>query len=228
MSPTKGPHLSQTDVRSNAGSAEPRHLYGTGYGADRANNLCDYVWGPVLRRLAGLPAGSRVLDAGCGNGHFARELRERGLSVCGLDLEESGVLQARRLCPDIRFAVASVYDDIRALFGQEFDAVISLEVIEHLYDPRMFIRRIRECLSVGGLLVLSTPYHGYLKNLLIALTGKFDAHVSPLWDGGHIKFWSPRTLCALLEEGGFRFQTLDGAGRVPYLWKSMIITCKAI
>jgi 2-polyprenyl-3-methyl-5-hydroxy-6-metoxy-1,4-benzoquinol methylase len=96
-------------------------------------------------------------------------------------------------------------------------------VIEHLYDPRTFIRRVQECLRPGGVLVLSTPYHGYLKNVFIALSAKFDAHVEPLWDGGHIKFWSRSTLTALLEEMGFRVAGFVGVGRIPYLWKSMVL-----
>jgi len=203
-------------------TTQPRHRYGTGYGAAKADGTDAYLWRPVLGQLAPLPGGGRVLDAGCGNGFFAKQLRERGFDVVGMDLEESGVEHARKLCPDVHFEVASVYDDIAARFGQ-FDAVVSLEVIEHLYDPRAFVRRVRECLRPAGLFILSTPYHGYLKNLLIALGGKFDAHVSPLWDGGHIKFWSRRTLTRLLEEEGFRVDAFIGAGRLPGLWKSMIL-----
>ena len=47
------------------------------------------------------------------------------------------------------------------------------------------------------------PHHGNLKNCAFALSGKLDAHFSALWDGGHIKFWSRRTLTALLQEAGF-------------------------
>jgi 2-polyprenyl-6-hydroxyphenyl methylase/3-demethylubiquinone-9 3-methyltransferase len=108
--------------------------------------------------------------------------------------------------------------------GGLFDAVVALEVVEHLYDPRAFAGRVHECLRPGGTFILSTPYHGYMKNLLIALCGKFDAHVSPLWDGGHIKFRSRKTLTALLEEAGFRPAAFVGAGQLPYLWKSMILT----
>ncbi len=201
------------------------HRYGTGYGAAKANDTDAYLWPPVLRQLAALPAGSRVLDAGCGNGYFAKHLREQGYDVVGTDLEESGVANARKLCPQVRFEVASVYDDLAARFGK-FDAVVALEVIEHLYDPRVFVGRVRECLRPGGRFILSTPYHGYLKNLAIALSGKFDAHMTPLWDGGHIKFWSRRTLTTLLEEKGFRVEAFVGAGRLPYLWKSMILTAR--
>jgi 2-polyprenyl-6-hydroxyphenyl methylase/3-demethylubiquinone-9 3-methyltransferase len=72
--------------------------------------------------------------------------------------------------------------------------VISLEVVEHVYAPRSFAATIFDLLEPGGIAVLSTPYHGYLKNLAIAALNGFDKHVNPLWDYGHIKFWSQRTL----------------------------------
>jgi 2-polyprenyl-3-methyl-5-hydroxy-6-metoxy-1,4-benzoquinol methylase len=206
-------------------SMPQRHIYGTGYSAEKADSADAYLWPPVLRDLSSLPEGSRVLDAGCGNGFFANHLQNRGFDVVGLDSEESGITHARRLCPNLRFEVASVYDDLASLFGTQFDAVVSLEVIEHLIDPRAFVARVRECLRPGGKFILSTPYHGYLKNLLIALCGRFDAHVDPLWIGGHVKFWSRKTLTALLNEQGFQVDSFIGAGRLPGLWKSMILTC---
>jgi 2-polyprenyl-3-methyl-5-hydroxy-6-metoxy-1,4-benzoquinol methylase len=202
-----------------------RHLYGTGYSAEKADRADAYLWSPVLRELSYLPAGSRVLDAGCGNGFFAKQLHDKGYDIVGLDSEESGITHARRLCPDVRFEVASVYDDFAGLFGTQFDAVVSLEVIEHLFDPRTFVARVQECLRPDGKFILSTPYHGYLKNVLIALCGRFDAHVDPLWIGGHVKFWSRKTLTALLNEKGFHVDSFIGAGRLPGLWKSMILTC---
>lgn len=206
-------------------SLSSRHLYGTGYGPQNLSCIDAYVWQPVLQMLGTLPAGSVILDAGCGNGYFTRLLSQRGFDVVGVDWEESGIVHARELFPHVRFEVASVYDDLSILFSRHFDAVVSLEVIEHLYDPRTFAARIRQCLRPSGTFILSTPYHGYLKNLLIALGGRFDRHVSPLWDGGHIKFWSRATLTSLLEESGFGVDAFVGAGRLPYLWKSMI--CRA-
>jgi 2-polyprenyl-6-hydroxyphenyl methylase/3-demethylubiquinone-9 3-methyltransferase len=182
-----------------------------------------YLWPRVFQELATLPVGSQILDAGCGNGTFAKELVVRHFNVCGVDLEESGVAIARALCPECRFEVFSLYDDVGACFGHHFDAVVSLEVVEHLYDPRAFVARVFECLRPGGTFIVSTPYHGYLKNLLIAAVGKFDRHVSPLWDGGHIKFWSRKTLTALLKEKGFHVTGFHGAGRLPLLWKSMLL-----
>ncbi|HEY5552108.1 MAG TPA: hypothetical protein VIK52_09475 [Opitutaceae bacterium] len=62
-----------------------------------------------------------------------------------------------------------------------------------------------------------------MKNLVLSLTDRWDDHLSPFWDGGHIKFWSRKTLTRLLEEEGFRVTGFIGAGRVPCLWMSMIM-----
>lgn len=206
--------------------SHPRHLFEV-YTSSEPGHADAYIGEAVMRRLKGVPAGGRVLDAGCGNGHFTNRLSVAGFDAMGIDLAGSGIDLANKSFTGLRFATASVYDDLLKLFGHKFDAVVSLEVIEHLYDPRAFLRRIRECLKPGGTLILSTPYHGYAKNLLIALTNKFDWHMTALWDGGHIKFWSRRTLSSLLNEAGFRVDSFDGAGGVPFVWKSMVISATA-
>jgi len=58
--------------------------------------------------------------------------------------------------------------------------------------------------------------------LAMAATGKLDNHFTALWDNGHIKFWSFRTLGQLLTEAGFRSIAFRRVGRVPALAKSMI------
>jgi 2-polyprenyl-6-hydroxyphenyl methylase/3-demethylubiquinone-9 3-methyltransferase len=185
-----------------------------------------YLWPPVMRRLASLPKGSAILDAGCGNGWLAKTLADQGFEVCGIDLQESGIDHARRLDPRCRFALASVYDDYEPLFERQFDAVVSLEVIEHLYDPSAFVKRVFQALRPGGLFVLTTPYHGWLKNVLVAVGGKHDQHFNPLGCGGHIKFWSPATLGKLLADHQFQVLGYEGAGRLPYLWKSMVFAAR--
>ncbi len=101
-----------------------------------------------------------------------------------------------------------------------------MEVVEHVYDPKAFAAGIVKLLKPGGRLLLTTPYHGYLKNLAIALAGRFDRHVAPLWNGGHIKFWSRTTLSQLLMDSGLIDVRFEGVGRVPYFWKSMVLTAR--
>jgi 2-polyprenyl-6-hydroxyphenyl methylase/3-demethylubiquinone-9 3-methyltransferase len=104
--------------------------------------------------------------------------------------------------------------------------VLSLEVIEHVYAPRQFAKRIYDLLEPGGVAIISTPYNGYLKNLAIALLGETDRHYTVLWDNGHIKFWSVKTLGRLLAEAGFQDIKFLRVGRIPALAKSMIATAR--
>ena len=100
--------------------------------------------------------------------------------------------------------------------------MISLEVVEHVYAPRDYARTLFDPVEPGGAAIISTPYHGYLKNLALAVTGTMDAHFTALWDHGHIKFWSIPTLTTLLLEAGFETPRFERVGRVPPLAKSMI------
>jgi 2-polyprenyl-6-hydroxyphenyl methylase/3-demethylubiquinone-9 3-methyltransferase len=78
----------------------------------------------------------------------------------------------------------------------------------------------------GGTAILSTPYHGYWKNLALALTGRMDKHFTALLDHGHIKFWSTETLGELLREVGFIDIHFERVGRIPPLAKSMIVIAR--
>ena len=78
----------------------------------------------------------------------------------------------------------------------------------------------------NGHLILTTPYHGYLKNLAISLLNGWDRHFMAHRDGGHIKFWSTKTLNKLLQSYGFSDLKNIGVGRVPYLRKGFITVAK--
>jgi 2-polyprenyl-6-hydroxyphenyl methylase/3-demethylubiquinone-9 3-methyltransferase len=112
-------------------------------------------------------------------------------------------------------------------FGEgSFDAIVSAEVVEHLYSPRDLTQSAFRLLKGGGILILTTPYNGYLKNVVLSVTGTMDRHWTALWDGGHIKFWSWTTLRCLLAEAGFITPEFHGAGRLPFLWKSMVVRAR--
>lgn len=183
-----------------------------------------YLLPVVLSLISGY---DRVLDVGCGNGSFTAQLAEHGHDVVGVDPSPDGIRIAQAAYPHLRFEILEARGKMLAVLDQEpFDAVVSLEVVEHVYDPLAWAISCRAALRDGGLLVCSTPYHGYMKNLAIALIGGFDKHWDPLFAGGHIKFWSRRTLLNLLERADLVPEKFVGAGRLPYLWKSMVVTAR--
>jgi 2-polyprenyl-3-methyl-5-hydroxy-6-metoxy-1,4-benzoquinol methylase len=178
----------------------------------------------VLGFAGKLMPGPRVLDVGCGNGFLCAEFLRRGCKVVGIDLSGQGIEVARRNHAGARFEMLPADARILENLGEDpFDVVVSTEVVEHLYAPRQWAKGCFAAVKRGGTFICTTPYHGYFKNLAIAVLGKCDAHANPLWDGGHIKLWSKRTLIRLLTETGFRNFQFRGVGRMPGLWKTMVV-----
>ena len=179
-----------------------------------------YLVPEILRIIRGEGA-KRVFDLGCGNGFVADLLEKHGYDVTGVDPSDDGIRLARQYYPHLKLHKGSAYDDLAGTYGT-YPIVISLEVVEHVYDPRSYSATLYSLVGDGGVAVISTPYHGYWKNLALALAGQMDRHYSPLWDHGHIKFWSIDTLRQLLREAGFKSIQFRRVGRIPSLAKSMI------
>jgi 2-polyprenyl-3-methyl-5-hydroxy-6-metoxy-1,4-benzoquinol methylase len=168
-----------------------------------------------------------ILDLGCGNGYLVNYLVKQGYNAYGTDASEKGIAIAKETNPD-RFFVQDLSSEVlpSQLHHIPFDTIISTEVIEHLYNPEAFINFCKQQLNPGDELIISTPYHGYLKNLMLSIFNKWDSHLDPLWLGGHIKLWSKKTLTNALTNAGFTIINFRGCGRIPYFWKSMIIKAR--
>jgi 2-polyprenyl-3-methyl-5-hydroxy-6-metoxy-1,4-benzoquinol methylase len=199
------------------------------YSDNLATHAHQYLTQPIFQLLANNAPGN-ILDLGCGNGALVNLLLDEGFEAYGTDASEQGITIAKKRHAN-RFALQNLDHEglPDSLTSLSFNTIISTEVIEHLYDPRAFIDFCKKILIKnpdGGQIILSTPYHGYLKNLSLAIAGKWDSHANPLWDGGHIKLWSRETLGKLLQEKGFVVTDFIGCGRIPYLWKSMVICAR--
>jgi len=197
------------------------------FGWKTADPKADHMYTlPAILKL--IPRGKmKILDTGCGNGFIASRLSELGHEVCGIDVSRDGIEISRKAYQNIRFEVFSVYDDLRSIV-EEVDVVLSAEVIEHLYYPKSFLKNIYSSIRPGGCLIITTPYHGYIKNLALSLFNYWDKHHTADWEGGHIKFFSETTLSRLLKECGFTAIIFKNAGRVRWLWKSMVCRARKI
>ena len=196
-----------------------------GYKDAAPGHMHQYFMAKVLALAGALPEGTRVLDVGCGNGFACGEFLKLGWKVVGIDLSEQGIAVARQTYPSGRFELLEADDHVLERLREDpFDLVVSTEVVEHVYAPRLYARGAFNALKAGGRFICTTPYHGYLKNLALSLVNKWDSHADPLWDGGHIKLWSRRKLSDLLTETGFINLQFLGAGRLPLLWKTMAMS----
>lgn len=162
------------------------------YGYKTSNNACTYEYLAMnVKNFLSIQRNKTIIDVGCGNGWLASYLISQGFNVYGTDASVTGIEISKQKYPD-RFFIQDISTESlpKELVNIKFDTIISTEVIEHLYNPRKFIAFCKQILELneGGELILSTPYHGYLKNLVLALSGKMDDHFTVLWDGGILNF----------------------------------------
>jgi len=199
-----------------------KEAIGFTYRNDAPGGAQAYITPTIAGVLAENNINSRILDIGCGNGSMSRSLESIGYEVWGCEWDSAGVEIANRGKPG-RFMRWDLNEPRDGFPWNGFHAAISSEVIEHLYLPRNLLRLAHHVLVPAGLLVVTTPYHNYLKNVTLCLAGKWDSHHDVMHDGGHIKFFSPKTLGTMMESEGFRKAGWKGCGRFSGLWKSMVM-----
>jgi glycosyltransferase involved in cell wall biosynthesis len=144
----------------------------------------------------------RVLELGCGNGAFGSELVRAGNRVVGVDASlkvslETGYENV------IDTNVEAGLSELRKS-GQEFDRILALDVLEHLKDPSKLLQDCRRLLTARGKLMVSVPNAVNLTVRLMVLFGKFRYADRGILDWSHLRFFTAKTIRALLEEHGYR------------------------
>jgi len=140
----------------------------------------------ILVQMA-LAPGASVLDVASGSGAMCMRLRDFGLTPVGCDL----VAENFRLHGEVEFMKVNLNLKFPVVFDERFDCVIATEIIEHLENPRYFLRQCFQTLRPGGLLIISTPnVDSPFSRAAYVRTGQFrwfsdanytqDGHISPL------------------------------------------------
>ena len=166
-----------------------------------------------LLALLGDP--DRVLDVGCSSGYLAERLQARGVSVVGLEMDETAAEYARRFCEAVH--VGDVETMELPFEPASFDAVLCGDLIEHLRDPQAFLARVRPLLRPRGRCVLSTPNVANWSVRLSLLFGRFRYTERGILDRNHTHFFTRKTLRESLEAAGYRIAEFDFTVPVPVL-----------
>ena len=168
-----------------------------------------------------LPSSSQlILDYGCGRGGAARRFSDAGHRVEAIDLSDEVIRLAQAYEPRANYTVIDSEEKL-PFADQTFDQCYSSEVIEHVFDIRAYLSEIHRVVKPGGLLMLTTPYHGVAKNVTLALRG-FERHYDPYH--GHIRFFTVKSLHKCLRDYGFEPKFFAGIGRFWPLYKTMFVS----
>lgn len=149
----------------------------------------------------------RLLDIGCGNGHFMAEAAKAGYDIYGIEPDASLAAYAARRFPS-RVLLGRVPE--MPFTEASFDAVTMNHVLEHLERPRAALQGVQRVLRAGGLLVVEVPnIDSWPFRILRGRWRQFKPE--------HLYFFSPETLARLLKRCGFEPALLSFPSRTVTL-----------
>jgi 2-polyprenyl-3-methyl-5-hydroxy-6-metoxy-1,4-benzoquinol methylase len=164
----------------------------------------------------------KILDLGCDTGDTTNSLSKLGFDVTAVDLDEKRVEELSKVQENVKI----LQQDLEKQFQFEdntFDLIWAGDIIEHLMDTENFVKEIYRVLKPGGRFIVSTPYHGFIKNFMIILLN-FDKHFNP--SDEHVRFYTLKSLREQLERNNFSIIKFELLGRISIIAKNMVFFCK--
>ena len=149
-----------------------------------------------------------IYEAGCGNASFTPLLQEYADTLVATDISKSQIEKNSKLHPEIKFQFADLQKKL-PFENDAFDLVWCSEVLEHLYFPHIAVEEFHRVLRPGGKLLVTVPFHGRFKNILIALF-KFEEHYDPYYS--HVQFFTEKSLTKVLHKSGFENIKISSCG----------------
>lgn len=148
----------------------------------------------------------RVLEIGCGPGSITKLLMKQGCCrVTGLELDLEAIKKVAPYCERVMQADLNSSDWPTLLESYEaFDVVVAADVLEHLYDPWVTLKRMVSLIGQSGYLVISLPHVGHAAIAACLINGDFDYRDWGLLDRTHIRFFGLKNIKDLFSQAGLK------------------------
>jgi 2-polyprenyl-3-methyl-5-hydroxy-6-metoxy-1,4-benzoquinol methylase len=151
-----------------------------------------------------VPDGARVLEFGCATGYMSEVLKSRkGCTVTGIEISPRAGELAKEHCNRVIIGDAEQLDYDELLGKERFDAILFVDVLEHLKQPGDLLERIRPFLSRRGAVLASIPNIAHGSVRLALLAGEFRYRKLGLLDATHLRFFTREGILDLFEGAGF-------------------------
>jgi 2-polyprenyl-3-methyl-5-hydroxy-6-metoxy-1,4-benzoquinol methylase len=149
------------------------------------------------------PDARRILDVGCGRGMLGTVLKELvpGRHVTGIEVAPAVARDAARILDRVITGDIQTLDP--AALADTFDCIVCADVLEHLLDPVLALRRLHEHLAPSGLLVCSIPNIRHYTAIMRLVQRGWVYDEFGLFDRTHLRFFSRQSMIDLLTDAGF-------------------------
>ena len=135
---------------------------------------------------------NRILDIGCGDGHFLAVAKRKGWEVFGTEYTDEAVAVSRAKGIEVHQGAIQDYP------AEQFDVITSFEVLEHINDGREHVRKINSLLRDGGLFYFTTPnFNSFSRKWL---GGKWNVIEYP----EHLTYYTVKTVTQFVAGCGLR------------------------
>ncbi len=173
-----------------------------------------------------LPAGNSILDIGCGDELTLMPLRNKYREVYGIDISTPRIARMQKQFgndPGIHLSVADVNEKL-GFADASFDTIMTIAVLQHIFDPYHIVRESYRLLKPGGTLVVHVPNLAWLGNRLRLLMGRLPVTSSAKegWDGGTLHYFTISSLKGLFEKEGFKVTKIAYGGPSRKFWGSLL------
>ncbi len=164
----------------------------------------EHVWGRLMEKNFNdvalhlnrvFPEKGKVLDIGCGYGHFIEIMMSLGWATLGIDLSPKTLAYARK--KGLNVAKASI--DNATFPDGSFNAITAFYVLEHLANPLSTLKKVLKMLKPGGVIVIRVPCTTSIVRILSVFKVKNNLYDIPY----HLYDFSPKTISLLLKKAGF-------------------------
>ena len=170
--------------------------------------------------------GNNILDIGCNNGYMLYQFKDNYTNLIGLEYSSAQIERAHINLAGLNFlGLVGSPEDMPQIESNSIDRIITADTIEHIPDVYAATEEMFRVLKPGGDLIINTPNIGFIKKRVLLMLGFFPSTSQPnegigddsMFDGGHLHYFTYRSLKLVLERAGFQMVEKIAYGKFGFI-----------